>query len=807
VPELANCISKKLISLFKTAIPIRTEMCNFTSALERRFIQLLTILGLYLCRGSCRNNSETSNGTDGAVTSAVTALGIVGLFPYRRDSSLWDGEYVIPAARLATDEINHNKSVLPGYKLELIEGDSGCARDSGVREFVRNALHSKQPPPVAILGAGCSSSTIAIASIAGRDDIRLPQLSYGATSPFLSLTSSYPYFYRTVPTDESTSLAIISLVKKFNWKRYGIHNAAAGTILNEIAVTTLRSGMHLHIESSKEVYFGGTNRDMGGFEDQRTFREDLHTSGMRIGMMYGVRGFIGEMMCYLYKHKFTYPNIVWIVQNNRGNWYNASTDSCTVEEMHQATHGMIHFDYPLRTRNDDDVINVTNKTFKEYYQLYINKSRKYASERGDNYTDSLLNAWAAITYDSMWTLGLALHKAEEKLLRFNSTLAQFSLRNQNISKNISKTIIEELSKIKFAGASGNVSFDEAHKRPFIITIDQVQNGALKRIGLYHPSSNNSVLGKLELYDKLLWSLSNPPSDVFVTEVLLAQKWAGILMLVFLILGFLWNSFSSLVNFHYQNFHSIKASSPQLNYVIFAGNNLLLLSGVLLVIRTIKEHDMVIFSTLCMTAQWLFDLGLLLVLNTTLLKSWRLYRIFHSFRRKPGKLISDNTFIGLSVGWISINTTYHIVFTLVHNSNIAEEKLLAVEGQHRQKVVYCLLPSLIGLFYVPHFLMAVILCLLVFLIRRAYPKHLKVNAVYKHFNDAKNIVIFFYATVPIATICLVLSQLLSPANGVYNMVTPSLILDCTAVCCIVFMCQSMLFMPKMLPVFRHLYSHR
>ena len=464
---------------------------------------------------------------------------------------------------------------------------------------------------------------------------------------------------------------------------------------------------------------------------------------------------------------------------------------------------MIHFDYPLRTNNDSDVITVTSKTFEEYYQSYIKEARKYARERRDKYNESLLNPWAAIAYDSMWTLGLALHKAEEKLSQFNLTLAQFSLGNLNISK----TIIEELSKIKFKGASGNVLFDKAHKRPFTITIDQVQNGEMNRIGLYHPSSNNSILGNLEVYEEaLLWSLSDLPSDIFVTKVLLAQEWAGILMLVFIMFGFLWNSFSLLINFRYQNFYSIKASSPQLNYVIFAGNNLLLLSGVLLVVRTITEHDEVIFSTLCVSTQWLFDLGLLLVLNTTLLKSWRLYRIFHSYRRKPGKLISDSTFVVVSIGWILINTTYHIVFTLALNSNITKEKLLTVEGQHRQKVVYCLLPSLIGLFYVPHFLMAVILCLLVFLIRRIYPKRLN-NTVYKHFNEAKNIGIFFYTTVPIATICLALSNLLSPTNGVYNMVTSSLILDCTAVCCIVFMCQLSLFVSKMLPVFRHMYGHR
>ncbi|XP_065920292.1 gamma-aminobutyric acid type B receptor subunit 2-like [Dysidea avara] len=747
----------------------------------QKTLALPLMLAWLLSSGSYGTTLRTS-------THSLTTLRVLGrLFPHR-GSTLWDGEYVIPAVRLATDEINRNDSILPGYKLELIEANSGCARDTGgVREFARNALHSEHPQPVAILGAGCSSSTIPVASIAGRDNIRLPQLSYGANAHSLSFTSSYPYLYRTGPTDESTSRAIVSLVKKFKWKRYGIHNAAANTILNENAIVTLRLGMQHHINGSKEVYFGGTSQDAGSYEDQISFREDIHSASMRIGVMYGIRGFVGKIMCYLYHHKLTYPYVIWILSNHQGDWYNTATNDCTVEEIRQATHGIIHVNYQIRTSSDDDVIDVTGKTFREYYNSYVNESREYASEKGDNFSSSLLNRWDAVAYDSMWMLGLALHKAEEKLSEFNSSLANFSSGNSNISK----TIVQELSKINFAGASGNVSFDEGHKRPFTITIEQVQNGMLKSIGLYHPSNDSSVL-------------DNPPSDMFMTQVILAQRWAGILMLVLLVIGFLWNSFSLLVNLRYQNFSSIKASSPQLNYMIFAGNNLLVLSGVFLVVKAIAEHDMVTVSTLCQTTQWTYNLGLLLVLNTTLLKSWRIYRIFQSFRRNPGKLITDNAFIAISIGWIFINTSYHLVFTFFSRWDVTREKLFPVEDQFREKVVYCLPSNLIGLLYIPHFVISFILCFLAFLIRKVYRKHFN-DAKHKQFNDAKSIAVFFCTIIPIATVCVTISKLLS--QKVYNMATTSLILECTAVCCTVYMCQLTLFVPKMLPVFRHLYCHR
>ena len=743
-------------------------------------------------------------------TRNVTVLRILGLFPFR--GSLWDGEYVIPAARLARDEINRNDSILSGFELELIEANSGCARDSGIREFVANTLHrDREHIPVAILGAGCSSSTIPVASIAGRDDIRIPQVSYGATSPFLSFPRSYPYFFRTIFSDGSTSKAVISILYKFNWKRFGIHKIGidgVSEIWIDHFIYLLRAGIHYHINGAEEVYSSSGNHEGEFFEDYIQYIDvnGIRSSGMRIGILYAAdRVTAGDFMCYLYRRKLVYPRITWILIDICHILSNNSTAKyCRDdEELQQALKGSICLGYKLTT---DDVISVTGKTFDQYFESYTVESRKYAGEKGDNYSRLLLNDWATVSYDSLWTLGLALHNAEVVLAQFNSSLRDFSLGNHNISE----TIIEELAEINFGGASGKVSFNEGRERQLTVTFSQLQeNGQLNIVGLYHPSSNNSGVGSLSINNSaLLWSADGFPSDRFPKETVLAQLWAGIVLLLLLVLGFLWNSFSTFINFRYQHFYLVKASSPQLNYMIFSGNNLLLLSGVLLVVRTITELDMVIFSTLCQTTQWLFDLGLILILNITLLKSWRIYRLFYSFKRKPRWFITDSAIISVSVGWLMINTAYHVVFTIVNDSNIVKEKLLPTEEDelYQQVVVYCLPPNLIGLFYLPHFVLALILCLLAFLIRRVYRKHFN-DAKHKHFNDAKNIAIFFYATIPIATICLTMSTLLSPVNDVYNLGTVSLILECISILCIVYMCQLTLFIPKVVPVIRNYYFHQ
>ena len=731
-------------------------------------------------------------------------LRILGLFPYR--GSAWNGEYVIPAARLARDEINNNNDILPGYKLELIEADSRCSRDPGLRAFVSNALPpTTDRPPVAILGAGCSSSSIPIASVAGRDEIRIPQLSYGATSVFLSFKHSYPYFYRTVPTDSFTIAAKIRLMEKFNWRRYGIHNFGiddTNQIVTEHAITTLRIEVERHLPDSVEIYSGDSRDFVDGdyYKNQLIFTEDMIAARMRIGMLYGSLQNVGRIFCLLYRQKLTYPQVVWITSHQHGNWYYAATDDCSEEEIRQATHGTIHFDYQLKTSSPDDIINVTNKTFAEYHKDYINEVRKYAIEVGDynmssnnTLSLSLLNSWGTVAYDSMWALGLALDGADKSP---NSKNLNLTLGDETVSS----TILKELQDVVFNGASGMIKFDEEHKREMGIQIQQVQNGSLVTIGSYLPSHNRTNLSKLILNESLLlWSIDNPPLDDFTTETIIAHRWAGILMLVFLMIGFIWNSFSLIINFRYQHFHSIKASSPPLNYMIFAGNYILLLAGIIVVIRSIREHNIVVFSTLCRTHNWLFDVGLLMLLNTTLLKSWRIYQIFHNFSQKPSKLITDNVFLTVTIVLIVLNTLYRLVFVLVDSRNIVMVKILPLEDQDqvRQRIDYCPAWDLWGIFYVPHFAIAVALCLLAFSIRRI--KH-------KQFNDATNIAIFFYATTPVAGVCLTLSFVFSPANNMYSFATPSLILDCVAICCIVFMCQVTLFVPKMLPLFRQWRTH-
>ena len=48
------------------------------------------------------------------------------------------------------------------------------------------------------------------------------QLSFGSTTPTLSKKTTYPLFFRTIPSQVACNSARIAVLKKFNWKRVGL---------------------------------------------------------------------------------------------------------------------------------------------------------------------------------------------------------------------------------------------------------------------------------------------------------------------------------------------------------------------------------------------------------------------------------------------------------------------------------------------------------------------------------------------------------------------------------------------------------
>ena len=118
---------------------------------------------------------------------------IGAIFPLTGDAAAWG----IPprnGAKLAVDEINKTGGI-NGKKIKLVIEDDACDATKAVN--AANKLISIDNP-VAIVGAVCSGSTLAIAPYANKNKIVL--ISPASTDPAIS--NAGDYLFRDIPSDE-----------------------------------------------------------------------------------------------------------------------------------------------------------------------------------------------------------------------------------------------------------------------------------------------------------------------------------------------------------------------------------------------------------------------------------------------------------------------------------------------------------------------------------------------------------------------------------------------------------------------------
>lgn len=142
----------------------------------------------------------------------------------------------------AVDQINKNKTLLPGVTLGVDIKDTCNSVDHTIREslqfgFIREAyMHAEDlegiracglaknvsalagdttNKGVAIVGAAYSGITIAVANLAGL--FHVPVISYASTSRLLSDRKRFKNFLRTVPSDTRQAQAMVDIIRKFDW--------------------------------------------------------------------------------------------------------------------------------------------------------------------------------------------------------------------------------------------------------------------------------------------------------------------------------------------------------------------------------------------------------------------------------------------------------------------------------------------------------------------------------------------------------------------------------------------------------------
>ena len=151
----------------------------------------------------------------------------------------WDrGLEILPAAYVASDQINNAAGLLPGVELEVVAVNSSlCGQPKGSEtsalvEFTKEVYKERQCGEclLGVTGLFCDSSAALISSVATTAQLHLLQLS-GSASPSLEVgggrvSSNSSLLYRMVASSSSYCEAVLALMDTLRWERIAIISEA-----------------------------------------------------------------------------------------------------------------------------------------------------------------------------------------------------------------------------------------------------------------------------------------------------------------------------------------------------------------------------------------------------------------------------------------------------------------------------------------------------------------------------------------------------------------------------------------------------
>ena len=337
------------------------------------------------------------------------------------------------------------------------------------------------PPPVmGVVGTVSSQTSITVASLLRL--FRLPQVSYGATSPDLSNRDEYRYFTRTVPSDDCQAEALVEIIIQLGWSGVFLISSSGnyGERIRERFVALVeRKNDFLCIVDELKIGAPGGDGSLENSKLEKKIKAFLE----RINKRQSVRGMV---LLTETIHTYTILKVVKQIQNKtiqvgRFRWLATDTwgvgqDLRGVEDVadgaisialhrprSESLKNFYRYFRALRPR-----ANPRNPWFDMFWESYfqcaisenITNGRKYASlcngteaswgKDGFSNDDKV-----PYVFDAVYALA---HSLDAMLRTTNKSLSLRDRLDQLIENEID--LIGYLKNTSFTGKSGNVRFDE-----------------------------------------------------------------------------------------------------------------------------------------------------------------------------------------------------------------------------------------------------------------------------------------------------------------------------------------------------------
>ena len=701
-------------------------------------------------------------------TSEKQTINLLTLLPYyNSDPSFnpaWnEGDNIQPAMELAKDQINSNPSILENYTLELIHAHSGCDKVLETRySFIKEAFprnNSSVRRLTGIIGPGCSSSSIALAPLTNRSEIGLVMV-HVTGRPILADRVKYRYMLSILGSIESIVEGFLYLLEETNWSNVAVIYDDSNSYFQRAKELLME-----RVNSSVKVWpvLLGTISSI----PLRTIQSSL----VRIIFVLCPQKVSQHIVC-LSKHlDMSYDRYQWVFMGRTFTElahpvdfvYQGVPYYCSVDDILKTLEKTFLL-YINLVENNNTML-VSNTTYQQYLMDYN------AADKSANLT---YTHWAAPFYDAVWAWALVLDNLTKSSMSFNESGSYYGNLDHSLM------MVEQFYQTSFQGASGEITFDKnTGFTQRTVDIFQIINGTDNLV---------AIIGKDRDVTKA--ELKFIP-DTFPNMTIRSSKELAVFFNLMTVVQFLIVVILHVATLMNLKQPSIKASSPRLLHITYAGMYIVALGAFTWTLFSAASIRLDLFGAFCQFFwAWCLPIGFTLSFGPVAMRTWRVYRIFVHYLN-PGPLISDPVLICGVLLLLLVDVIIAVIWTVVDSFKTDYDIIDWQDDVLKVKVVcdcgyYSLWISIITLYKIGLFIIVTVLSLLT------------INITNRPFATTA-LRVFVYVMTLFSLLGFSLFFIfINFSNPIYQDITMSVLLNSIIMLFTVF-----IFVPPLLPVFRQL----
>ncbi|XP_035709332.1 gamma-aminobutyric acid type B receptor subunit 1 [Folsomia candida] len=590
-------------------------------------------------------------GAEGKPKERRRELHLGGIFPINGTGGWQGGQACQPAAKMALDDVNNNKDLLPNYKLTLHWNDSEC--EPGLGAAVMYDLLYNDPIKLMLL-AGCSTVCTTVAEAAKKWNLVV--LCYGASSPALSDRNRFKTLFRTHPSATVHNPTRIKLMKKFGWSRVAILQQA-----EEVFISTVED---LEERCKQEKIEIVTRQSF--LTDPTEAVRNLKRQDARIvvGLFYVVAA--RRVLCEIYKQRLFGKSYVWFfIGWYEDNWYENGLEAeginCTKEEMRMAAEGHLTTEAVMWYQDTKRTTSgMTTDDFRN--RLHAELKKKGFDIDNGRYPEGYQEA--PLAYDAVWAVALAFNRTITQLAKKGKRLEDFTYTNREIAEEI----YNAMDETAFLGVSGRTAFSEQGDRIALTQVEQMIDGKYNLQGYYDIENFN-----LTWYGKEQWVAGKVPQDRTIEKTVLRTVSLSLYISMSTVagVGIVWGLVLILFTYTYRDRKIIELSHPVTNTLMLVGHILCFLTVFLVGLdgQFVSER---LFGVMCSIRKWILSIGFTLGYGAMFSKVWRVHRLTTKNKSATKHKIQPWKLYLLVASLVAVEVIYLSIWTLVDPLRRVEE---------------------------------------------------------------------------------------------------------------------------------------